>query len=58
VKRLHAIRALHLNYRWRGVWRWLKGRQRSTGQRGWVRVLRDPDGVIAEQQALAEGVFS
>lgn len=26
--RLKALRSLRWNYRWRGVWAWLKGRQR------------------------------
>lgn len=51
-----AIRALRWNYRWRGVWIWLKGRKRSTGLRGWQMVLRDPRGVIDQQRAAAEGV--
>ena len=28
TRRRQAIRALRLNYKWRGVWIWLKGRQR------------------------------
>jgi hypothetical protein len=56
--RISAVRALRLNYTWRGVFVWLKGRKRSTGQRGFVVVLRDPARVVIEQHAVAEGVFS
>lgn len=28
MKQLQALRALRWNYRWVGVWAWLKGRQR------------------------------
>lgn len=86
--RLKALRSLRWNYRWSGVWFWLKGRQRcrecnDTGYvlgpsadgthplvtlrcprcretrrvRGYQRVLHEPERVIAEQTAMAEGVF-
>lgn len=58
MRQLAAIRALRLNYRWRGVYRWLRGRHRRSGLRGWQRVLRDPESVIREQHANAEGVCS
>lgn len=57
MKRLAAIRALRLNYTWRGVYLWLKGRKRSTGERGIVTVLRDPERVIQQQHAAADGAF-
>lgn len=63
--RLKALRSLRWNYTRKGVWFWLKGRQRlrynAAGQleevRGWQRVLTEPEKVIAEQTAAAEGVF-
>lgn len=84
--RLKAIRSLRWNYRWRGVWVWLKGRavRRCTlcagdgeirlgealvdcfwcdgagkifGRRGYQRILSEPQRVIDEQTAAAEGVF-
>lgn len=58
MKQLRAIQALRMNYTRRGVVVWLKGRGRHTGLRGWQVVLRYPELVINEQQAIAEGVFS
>jgi hypothetical protein len=59
LKRIDAIRALRLNYRWRGVWIWLRGRnQRYGGRRGWRVLLTDPERVIRDQDAIAEGYFS
>jgi hypothetical protein len=93
MARLRALRSLRWNYRRRGVWVWLKGRQcfscggkgkviqvviqvpRPTGggnlgglatcsrchgspRRGYQRILSEPAEVIAEQTALAEGVFA
>jgi hypothetical protein len=55
--RLRAICALRLNYTRRGVWLWLRGRKRSTGERGWRQVWREPQKVIEQQEAIAEGVF-
>ncbi len=95
MKQLQAIRALRLNYRRRGVWVWLKGRNcfscggkgkvvtcslsipgvLSTGSgsftqsfgpcsrcdgsplRGYQRILTEPERVISEQHAIAEGVM-
>jgi hypothetical protein len=63
VNQLRAIQALRLNYRWRGVWAWLKGWQRPwtsksvPAQRGYQRILTEPQQVIAEQEGLAEGVM-
>lgn len=56
--RVEAVRALRMVYTWRGVFLWLKGRKRSTGQRGIVAVLRAPAKVTAEAHALAEGAFA
>lgn len=53
-----AIRALRLNYRWAGVWVYLKGRQRSTGKRGWRMVLFHPTEVAQRMHAFADGAFS
>lgn len=53
--RLEALSALRLNYTWRGVWIWLRGRKRSTGERGWRQVWREPQKVIERQQAISEG---
>lgn len=93
--RLQALRAFRWNYKWRGVWVWLKGRncficggngavvrwdiklagslriasgrfvQRLTAcsrcggkpKRGYHRILTEPQKVIVEQAAMAEGVF-
>lgn len=81
--RLQAIRALRLNYKWRGVWIWLKGRKRCRRckgegwvysgppfwvpddcptchgelKRGYQRILKEPNQVAQEQQAIAEGVM-
>jgi hypothetical protein len=38
LKRLAAIRALRLNYKWRGVYVWLKGRQKCRRCSGSGRV--------------------
>lgn len=54
--RYRAVRSLRMNYTWKGVWLWLKGRKRSTGKRGITMVLRHPDKVIAQSEATAEGV--
>jgi hypothetical protein len=56
--RLQAVRSLRMNYTRRGTWLWLKGRKRSTGERGWRRVWADPQSVIDAQNAIAEGVCS
>lgn len=60
---VHAIRALRWNYRWRGVWCWLRsrrvvipGRPPLIG-RGWWLVLRHPSRVVALQDALASGAY-
>jgi hypothetical protein len=55
--RIEAVRALRLNYRWRGVYIWLKGRKRRSGLRGWQEILREPERVIQEQHAFADGAF-
>lgn len=58
---VHAIRALRWNYRWRGVWIYLRARnvilwRAGIKGRGWWLVLRYPSFVVAHQLALAEGV--
>jgi hypothetical protein len=53
--RIQALRALRLNYTRRGVWVWLRGRKRSTGERGWRMVWRDPQRVIERQEQAANG---
>lgn len=87
ILRFKALRSLRWNYKRRGVWVWLKGRQRcrecnATGYTlgpsrdlplstiacpicrseckvtGWKRIAREPEKVIAEQTAMAEGVFA
>ena len=84
MTRLKALRSLRWNYKRRGVWVWLKGRQRCRrckGQgevfdragwlriscpvcrracrvRGYRRILTEPNRVITEQSALAEGAFA
>lgn len=58
VVRVYAIRSLRMVYTWRGVFLWLKGRKRTTGQRGIVAVLRSPEKVTDEMHALAEGAFA
>jgi hypothetical protein len=91
--RLKALRSLRWNYKRRGVWAWLKGRQarrcvackgtgtcgvqeaglagraeplscfwcdstgKILGKRGYQRILSEPEKVIQEQTALAEGVM-
>jgi hypothetical protein len=56
--RLQALRSLRWNYRWRGVWAWLKGRHvLADGRRGWQMVLREPQRVIDWQAAIADGVY-
>jgi hypothetical protein len=91
--RLQALRALRWNYKWSGVWVWLKGRGLTTcelcegaghvcknfgllspgrpeiidcpkcidgkqrGPRGCQRILSEPQRVVDEQTALAEGVM-
>ncbi len=57
MTRVRAIQALRLNYKWRGVYLWLKGRKKSTGERGWRQVWSDPEKVIQEQHAIADGAF-
>lgn len=63
MKQIGAIRALRWNYRWSGVWVWLKARHRLTSShlrevylRGWVLVLVCPTAVRNSQHALAEGI--
>lgn len=56
MKYYRAVESLHLNYTWKGVYIWLKGRKRS-GRRGWKRLLDEPEIVEQEQQAIAEGNF-
>lgn len=55
MRQIRAIRALHMNYSWRGVYIWLRGRKRPTGKRGWRMVLREPERVIERYEAIAEG---
>lgn len=90
--RIKALRSLRWNYKWRGVWVWLKGRTcftcggkgkvlqvviqvpRRTGggnldglvtcsrchgkpKRGYQRILSEPETVLNEQRAIAEGVM-
>lgn len=82
--RIKALLSLRWNYKRRGVWVWLKGRQvrrcdacggggvvkarwaRSCRNcmglggfhvRGYQRILSEPQRVIDEQTAVAEGVF-
>lgn len=59
---LHAIRALRWNYRWRGVWVWLRARSLSIPghpeRPGWWLVLAHPRRVWSYQMAIAEGVTS
>jgi len=71
--RLQALLSLHLNYKWRGVYVWLKARHCSRCGRapdfclrtncpgrarlGYQRILSEPKKVIQEQHAIAEGVF-
>lgn len=60
---VHAIRALRWNYRWSGVWVYLRAwnpnlRRAGFDGRGWWLVLRHPRYVVGEQMALAEGVTS
>jgi hypothetical protein len=56
--RYRAVSSLRINYTSRGVYQWLKVRHTRHGDiRGWQRVLRDPDGVWTEQQALTEGYY-
>ncbi|MCA1571979.1 MAG: hypothetical protein LC798_17040 [Chloroflexi bacterium] len=59
---VHAVIALRWNYRWSGVWVWLKARRiqipgHSVMGPGWWLVLRRPRLVVAYQLALAEGVI-
>lgn len=69
MKRLQALRSLRWNYTRKGVWVWLLQQQRHrvvrditfarisfyATSRGWMRVLREPEKVTAEQHLLAEG---
>lgn len=59
--RIEAIRALRLNYTRRGVCVWLKAPQRpfpgNVRRRGWQRVLHEPERIIVEQHAVADGAF-
>jgi hypothetical protein len=60
VKRLKALRALRWNYTRKGVWVWLVGWQEPGKRRhvrGYRRILSEPERVVAEQTAVAEGVF-
>jgi hypothetical protein len=65
MRQIKAIRALRMNYRWRGVYMWLKDRYTYTDGlgnysqlRGWQLILWHADDIRAEQEAIAEGVFS
>lgn len=58
-----AIRALHLNYRWSGIWIWLRcsdvripGAPPRRGP-GWALLLCCPFDVWTYQEAVADGVF-
>jgi len=53
-----AIYALRWNYRWSGVWIYLRANHRRPcrGGPGWWLVIRYPSFVVAQQLALAEGV--
>jgi hypothetical protein len=65
---LRALRSLRLNYRWRGVWVWLRAEISAVHavgayldpcgarHRGWWWVVHEPKRVRAYQLALAEGV--
>lgn len=59
--RVRAVKALRMNYRWRGVWVWLRADVSVPGTpfrgRGWKLVLRHPERVIDMQHALAEGAY-
>lgn len=85
ITRLKALRSLRWNYKRRGVWTWLKGRQcftcggkgnvlrtlprsafrnhlistcpacNGSPKRGYQRILSEPETVISEQTAIAEG---
>jgi len=89
--RIKALLSLRLNYKWRGVWNWLKGApaqrceickgrgSKRTGwpypydltecnrcmgegsnpglKLGWERIWDEPQRVIDEQTAIAEGVM-
>ena len=60
---IHAIRALRWNYRWSGVWVYLRAKNVRQWDddirgRGWWQVLRHPSAVVAQQMAIAEGVTS
>lgn len=54
---IEAVRCIRMNYTRRGTLRWLWARHRRFNCRGWQRVLHDPQGVITEQHAFAEGAF-
>lgn len=55
--RIEAIRALRMNYTWKGVYVWLRGRKRD-GRHGWRLLWEDPEMVRYGQEAIAEGNFS
>lgn len=72
--RLQALRALRLNYRWKGVRAWLTVAQHcwacggtkgadcyrchgAACRRGYQRIFSEPERVIQEQHAIAEGAF-
>lgn len=62
VSHVRAIRSLRWNYRWRGVWIWLRSpRVRLPGRgiegRGWWLWLRHPVLVGDWGHAMAEGVI-
>lgn len=54
MKYYKSIRSLHLNYTWKGVYIWLKGRKRS-GRRGIQRIFHEPEIVEQEQKSIAQG---
>ena len=56
MKYYRAFKSLHLNYTWKGVYIWLKGRKRSE-RRGWKRLFDEPEIVEHEQQENADGNF-
>ena len=60
MRQIRAIRALRVNYRWRGVCVWLRSTVRIPGHgedRGWRWVLLRPTTVRNFMEAVADGVI-